>query len=435
MDVATNIDSVAAFVDEVLEGTGWTCRRVRARSSRLEPPDSYWSLFSVDINKDEERRNLRLVAKGALNDEAWDRLSERLIRHGADRRCDPVEGVGYPRLFPETRHAYWFYPYDPSMHLLPEANDPIRMASVLLGVEEPPDVIAASRRIGIERIRYMPEIGAILRYTLDAGDTPNVIFGKVQPGVRGRRTFHIVQDLWGAAQRHPGLLTLPRPLGFIDEMGLLLEEGIRGKPVGGNRDSAVFQGMSYAAAEATAVIHEARVGCDEEIRIEDELARLDRVCEQFKFVLPGGHFLLSDLITHMREHVRKTPEEERLSTHGDMKYDQFMFHNDHYTLLDFDYFAVAETSYDLGKFCAYAVPSMPDDWRQSVAAEEARLLFMRRYRELRPQATLQRFGIYEALQFALRAMSLMWAQTPGWERMAEAFLVMGFERLKSRLPE
>ncbi len=151
--------------------------------------------------------------------------------------------------------------------------------------------------------------------------------------------------------------------------------------------------------------------------------------------MPAGHFLLADLITHMREHLRKTPEEERLPTHGDMKYDQFMFHNDHFTLLDFDYFAVAETSYDLGKFCAYAVPSMPDDWRQSVAAEEARLLFMRRYCELRPQATLQRFGIYEALQFALRAMSLMWAQTPGWERMAEAFLVMGFERLKSRLPE
>ena len=79
--------------------------------------------------------------------------------------------------------------------------------------------------------------------------------------------------------------------------------------------------------------------------------------------------------------------------------------------------------------------NIPDDWKQSVAAEEARLVFMRRYRELRPQATLQRFGIYEALQFALRAMSLMWAQTPGWERMAEAFLVMGFERLKSRLPE
>ncbi len=52
-----------------------------------------------------------------------------------------------------------------------------------------------------------------------------------------------------------------------------------------------------------------------------------------------------------------------------------------------------------------------------------------------PHATLQRFGVYEALQFALRAMASMWTQSHGWERIAETFLVMGFERLKSPLPD
>ena len=435
MQAATDLDAVAWFVDDVLSDTGWKRRRLKARSSRLEPPDSYWSVFSVDINKEEEKRNLRLVAKGALNPAAWERLSARLVRHGADRRCDPVNDVGYPRLFSETQHAYWFYPFDPTMPRLPDASNPMHMASVLLGIEDAADAVAASRFIDVERVRYLPEVGAILRYTLDTGAAPSIIFGKVQPGARGRRTYHIVSGLWDAARRHPGLLNLARPLGFVEDMGLLLEEGVRGRPVSGNRESTEFQLMSVAAAEATAVIHESGVDSDEEIRIEDELARLDRVAEQFKYVLPAGHFLLTDLITHMRERVRKTDEEERLPTHGDMKYDQFMFHNDQFTLLDFDYFATAETSYDLGKFCAYALPSMPDDWRQSVAAEEARTAFIRRYRELRPQATLQRFGVYEALQFALRAMSLMWAQTPGWQTTAEAFLVLGFERLKSRLPD
>jgi hypothetical protein len=54
--------------------------------------------------------------------------------------------------------------------------------------------------------------------------------------------------------------------------------------------------------------------------------------------------------------------------------------------------------------------------------------------ELRPQATLQSFPVYEALQLALRAMASMWAQQSGWERIAETFLVMAFERLKTRLP-
>jgi thiamine kinase-like enzyme len=182
------------------------------------------------------------------------------------------------------------------------------------------------------------------------------------------------------------------------------------------------------------VIHEARVDCDEHITIEAELARLEKVAEKMAYVHPQGHFLLNDLIAHMRERVQKTSPEDVLPTHGDLKYDQFMFHNGEYTLLDFDYYATAETSYDLGKFCANMVPSRPRDWQESLAAEEARVRFLRRYRELRPHATLQRFQVYEALQFALRAMVSMWMQKPGWHRTAETYLVMGFERLKSRLP-
>jgi hypothetical protein len=31
-------------------------------------------------------------------------------------------------------------------------------------------------------------------------------------------------------------------------------------------------------------------------------------------------------------------------------------------------------------------------------------------------------------------MVAMWMQKPGWHRTAETYLVIGFERLKSRLP-
>lgn len=435
MELATSADSVAAFVEDLLSPKGWHVDSVRRRGTRLDPPDSYWSIFSVDIYREDEKRNLRLVAKGAFHDQAWEALSGRLTRHGAGRPCDPIDGLGYPRLFPETKHAYWFYPFDPTMPNLPQATDASRMAQILVGVETPSDIAAAASRIDIERVRYMPEVGAILRYTLDLPGAPGRVFGKVQPGNRGLRTFNIVNSLWKAAARYPGYLHLPRPLGFVPEMGLLLEEGARGRPVAGRRTSAQFAMTGNAAAEALAVIHESDVEVDARIDLELELARLDRVAEQFTYVLPGGHFLLTDLISHMRDRVRKTDEEAILPTHGDLKYDQFVYHNDTYTLLDFDYFAMAETSYDLGKFCAYLFPSTPHDWTDTVAAEEIRLDFIRRYRELRPHATLQRFGVYEALQFALRAMAFMWAQTRGWEGIAETFLVLGFERLKSRLPE
>src|SRR5207249_1135734 len=210
MDAATSRDSVAAFMQDVLAGSGWEVSKIRRRSTRLEPPDSYWALFSVDINKDEEERNLRLVTKGALNDEAWDRLSARLARDGNGKVCDPVDG------------------------------------------------------------------------------------------------------LWEAAARYPGMLSLPRPLGFNEEMGLLLEEGVRGRPVGGNRGKTEFMMAGGAAADALAVIHESGVEADQIIKIEYELNRLERVVQQFAYVLPVGHFLLKDLVTHMRDRVRKVEQEEWL---------------------------------------------------------------------------------------------------------------------------
>jgi hypothetical protein len=437
MEEATSEASVSAFVEEAIDGTGWQLDRVRERSSRLDPPESYWTLFEISVSKDEVTRKLRMVARGAFDPDAWERFRRRIESHGTDRACNPIDGVGYPRLFPESQHAYWFYPYDPAMPNLPSAADPATMAGVLLGLDEhAAEEFAAAGRLNIERIRYVPEVGAILRYTIDTGAGSITIYGKVQPGHRGLRTNRIVDGLWQAAKQYDGLLYLPRPLGFVDQFGLLLEESIPGKPVGGNRMSTEFGLASNAAAEALAVIHESGVHTDDEvIRIEDELGRLDRVTQQFAKVHPKAHFLLNDLIAHMRDHVRSASEEEWLPTHGDLKYDQFIHHNGKMTLLDFDYFALAETSYDLGKFCAYLIPSAPRDWEDSMAAEEMRVLFLRRYQELRPYASLQRFAIYEALHLALRSMASMWMQASGWQQVTETFLVMAFERLKSRLPE
>lgn len=434
MRSATDRDAVAAFVEEVLAGTGWEVKRIRHSVDRVNPPNFYWSIFAVDVYKDVDERSLRLVARGALNAEAWEQLSARLLRHGAGNPCDPINGVGYPRLFPDSWHAYWFYPYDPSMPNLPQANDPARMAQLLLGADDPETAHSMAGQIEIERVRYLPEVSAILKFDV-RGTAPITIFGKVQPGTRGLRTNRIVEGLWKASASYPGYLNLPRPLGFVGEMGMILEEGIRGKPVGSRRTTRAFALLPAAAADALAVIHESRVENDERITIMAELERLDKVATQFAYVHPEGHFLLKDLITHMRRRIEHTPEEELLPTHGDFKYDQFMFHNDRFTVLDFDYYATAETSYDLGKFCAYLIPSGPKDWTESAAAEDGRVRFIKRYRELRPHATLQRFQVYEALQFALRAMTAMWMRKPGWERVAETYLVLGFERLKSRLPE
>lgn len=431
---ATDEPVVGKFVAGVLGDSGWQVESLRKRSSRLSPPEGYWAMYEILISKNEDERSLRLVARGAFDPLAWDRLCANLARYEGER-CDPINGIGFPRLFHDEQVAFWFYPFDPALPGLPSAADPATMTSVLLGLrdnaylpyESPP-------QLDIERVRYTPEIGAILKYTLQTSGGPMSIYGKVQPGDRGLRAQRIVEGLWRASAANPGLLRLPRPLGWFESYGLLLEEAIPGEPVAGDRMSDEFKNVAVAAAEALAVVHDSGVETDIEIWLDRELDRLERVAEQFAYVHPEGHFLLSDLTTHLRKRARMAIDEEWLPTHGDLKYDQFVYHEGTFTLLDFDYFAVAETSYDLGKYCAYIVPSTPADWEDTVAAEETRARFLRRYLELRPHATLDRFPIYEALTLALRAMTFMWGQRSGWKKIAETFLVMGHERLYSRLP-
>ena len=138
---------------------------------------------------------------------------------------------------------------------------------------------------------------------------------------------------------------------------------------------------------------------------------------------------LREFLLHARNKLKRTREEEWLPTHGDLKYDQLLHREGHFQLIDFEYFTMAETSWDLGKYCAYAVPTEPKGWEHSVAAEEARKLFLDRYRELRPDATLDRFQIYEATNLALRAMVMMWGQRHGWMPAVESILALAMERL------
>ena len=175
-------------------------------------------------------------------------------------------------------------------------------------------------------MRYTPEISAILRYDLDEpGGVRSTVYGKVQPGHRGLRTFRLEEKLWRAAVESDGLLRIPRPLVFVKELGILLEGEVPGEPVKGDRASKEFQGVGTAAAEAIAVIHETGMEPDERIHIETELDRLDSVAEQFIYVDPKAHFLLTELLLHIRDRLEKTYEEEILATHADLKYDQFMY--------------------------------------------------------------------------------------------------------------
>ena len=444
---ATGTAAVTETVTRLLEGRGWRPVEVRRRSVRLEPPDAYWAIYRVVIAPDPgpgaeaagpgSTRELRLVARAVFDADAWSAYRDRLLQLYGGATCDPVAGRGMPILFDQTQHAIWFYPVDPNLPGLVRCAGEAAMRRLFRDHKR--EVLDRPARItGVEVSlqRWMPEIAAVLRYDIatEPAGAGRTVFGKVQHSGRDARSARHLDELWRVAEASGGRLRVPRPLGHHPELGLVLQSAVPGTPVGGDRTAPEFLPAAEAAAQALAVLHDCGLEPEEEQPVEEELERLDTVLDQFRLVHPQAHLMLRDLLPRIRDRLARAAEEEWVPTHGDLKYDQLVGDRGAFAIIDFDYFGMAETSFDLGKFCAHLVPSMPRGWEDSAKAEEARTLFLETYRELRPQATLQRFPAYEAINLANRAMVLMWSQLEGWEFAAETMLSLALERLHTPLP-
>lgn len=482
LKAATGSEAVTGFIEEtVLPGTDWNLVKVRRSTVRLEPPHTYWVTYRVLLGRGElvypepdeepildvpigalggeeagavlpvaegieeelpephwsEERELRLVGRGVFDTTGWSNYRERLLATSGGRTCDPLGGIGYPVLFDETQHAFWFYPYDPSLLGLIRAADPDDMRRVFNNhrqhILDGPGKIES---VEVELARHLPEIATILRYQVrtDPAEAGKTVYGKVQNGNRGAESHRVMAELWKAAAASDGRLVVPKPLGYHADLGMYLQDSVPGAALGSDRTRPEYLPGILYAAEALATIHESGIPTDKELPLDREIQRLERVVDQFALTHPKGYFLLRELLNHIRDRLRKLAPEEVLPTHGDYKYDQVLHDDGRFSLIDFDFFARAETSFDLGKFCAYLVPSMPKGWEQSVASETARTAFIDRYRSLRPKATMQRFPVYEAVNLGGRAMTLMWTQSRGWQKAAESLLVLGMERLNTRVP-
>jgi hypothetical protein len=434
---STGTAAAQQVAETAVSGSGWSVALVRRSGVRLRPPHSYWATYRVQVVRTTkggpEERWLTLVARAAFAAQDWADYQTALLDAYGDARCRPIEGLGHPLLDAGAQTAWWFYPVDPQLRTLAAASDPSVVRRLLAPRYSPKTPPA---RIRVEPVRYLPELSAALRYRIvdRPGAVERVVYGKVYRGGAGREVHETAQQLWALSRQHPDLLRVVEPMAYVDELALHLEHEAPGVEVGSERTDPRFLGGAIAAAEALAVMHGSDLPSGSQLPLLPEIGRLDDVTHQMSLVHPDAGRLLKDLVVQLTTRLPKTPPEEEVFTHGDMKYDQFLEVEGRYTLVDFEEVGRSETSWDLGKWCAHAVPSMPETWEDSDAAEQARRAFLGRYLQLRPEATVGRFPIYEAVHLANRAMVLMWGQTDGWQGAAESLLALAMERLRTPPP-
>jgi aminoglycoside phosphotransferase len=434
---ATNTEAASAVAAAAIADTGWQLAGIRRDVVRLEPPTAYWASYRVRLERHTragvEERRLTLVARACFHVEDWQQYRAWLVESYGEAPCRPIEGLGYPTFDDEGQCAWWFYPVDPHLPTLAAANDP-RSLRRLLAPRYSPKTPPA--RIRVEAVRYQPEISAALQYRIvdKPGAPERSCFGKLYRGDRGRELHETTEQLWSLSQHRSELLSVVQPIGYDEELALHLEHAVPGTPIGSDRTDPVFYAAAVGAAEALSVLHDSGLSSASVLLLQPELGRLEDVTHQMSLVHPDAGRLLRDLVTQLNARLPRLPGEDTVFTHGDLKYDQFLAHDGRFTLVDFEEVGMAETSWDLGKWCAHAIPSMPDSWEDSDGAERARSAFLQRYLELRPHATRGRFPLYEAIHLANRAMVLMWGQTENWQVAAQSLLTLAMERLQTPAP-
>jgi hypothetical protein len=409
-------------------------KKVRTRSGRrFEAPRYLWNVYeaTLEVPGGAEMKPL-FWTRTFFDDADCEKYRQRISWLLNGKNGNPLDPAGYAKFVPEMNLFLFFFPADPVFPRLPMFYPPDNALPVLTPHFNHLRPGASIKSVSAERVKYLPEISCILRISADVGEEkPLSIYGKFQHSKRGAFTYDVMRTLWELPARQSGELVLAEPLAYLPEYDLLLQSELPGEEIEGDRHSDVFLAQCEAAGKALACIHESGIAVGKPHTVDVEIGRLQDRLDEFKMSGPRVFFALRDLLKQVTARAARVAPEAPVASHGDFKYNQFLFDGERFGLIDVEYFVQAEPSFDLGKYCGHLAPSQPKDWSDTAAANDARRVFLDAYSSMRPQYRGSRFAIYEALSLATRALVVMWSAPRNWEHIAETLVALAYERLKT----
>ena len=409
-------------------------KKVRVKPGRrFEAPRVLWNVYEAELEMPGGVEIHPLFwTKALFNDEDCEHYRSRISRLLASQNGNPLDPNGYVRFFQDLNLFLFFFPTDPVFPRLAKVAIPTTVQPLLTDHFKRLRPDAEIRWLSVTRVKYLPEISCIFRYEADIGEErPLIIYGKAQHSGRGAMTYEVMKALWAMPARSSGDLVIAEPLAYYPDDALLLQSELQGEEVKGDRHSDVFLGQCEAAGRMIGHIHASGINVGQPHSVEVEIDRILSRLEEFKLSAPRVFMMLRDLLKQIAAKAERLPPETAVPSHGDYKYNQFLWDGTRYGMIDVEYFVQAEPSFDLGKYCGHLWPASPKDWSDTAQAKQARQIFLDAYTSVRPEYDGRRFAIYEALSLATRALVLTWSQGRNFQYMAETLTALGFEQLKT----
>lgn len=261
-------------------------------------------------------------------------------------------------------------PFDPVFPQLAALSDPSHVHSLLS------DAVDLSAQWTITPIRYRPRQRHVLRYTT-TGDRqqgqPQSNFGTLQSASSQALYAKVYADdshcdfltlntelaEWLAPSNHN--VDVLRPLCYLPTETTMLYAEVQGTPLSAQLDGSRTMNKSrlhrylYQAGAALRHLHDtprALFHTLPKLTVTAEVKAIRRTCEQIQVLLPATWQIIDVLLARTLDAYEATPQEEPTFVHGDFKADHLLAAGSHLTLIDCDSCALADPSYDIGKFLA-----------------------------------------------------------------------------------
>jgi len=214
--------------------------------------------------------------------------------------------------------------------------------------EAPPAVFYA------KLLAYKQGNRGTVRYEVDGiGDTRTVVLGKLYPQVvQAQRVEGILQGLWGQVFAGSDGLGVPRPLGCVPDLSMLVYVPVEGEPL----DEVLPGPGGLRAIELTAAwlraLHDARLPLDRRLQVASELVNVNAWAALVGQAYPDKAAVTARLAADLRAAAIGSQFRTDTPIHKDFHYKHVLVDGG-LRVIDFDEVRLGDPMYDVAHFCAH----------------------------------------------------------------------------------